>query len=169
MMKETLVETQETAGFNEPPQRLAIGGHFNHLFMYSILATGADAGGQPEGKLLEAIEKKFSNFEGFKQTLKKAVVERVLPGWVWLGCSPDGKSLVITQTNHEDNPLMHGVTECTCTPIVGIDLWEHAYFSQYEGNKEAYLDAFLENVDWKKVSQNFELYNLEGKVAPILE
>ena len=127
-MGEDIIETQETAGFHEAPQRLAIGGHFNHLFLWSIL--GGAPNSEPHGILKEKIEKYFTDFEGFKTVLRKAVIGRVLPGWVWLGAGKDGH-LVITQTNNEDNPLMHGVAEVQCTPVVGIDLWEHAYFHQF--------------------------------------
>ena len=77
----------------------------------------------------EQIEKQFTTFESFKESLKKAVDSRVLPGWVWLGVGKTKPDLIITQTNNEDNPLMHGVAEPQCTPIFGIDLWEHAYFT----------------------------------------
>lgn len=84
---------------------------------------------KPEGRFLEQIEKQFTTFESFKESLKKAVDSRVLPGWVWLGVGKAKPDLIITQTNNEDNPLMHGVAEPQCTPIFGIDLWEHAYFT----------------------------------------
>lgn len=174
LMGEDLVETQETAGFHEAPQRLAIGGHFNHLFLWSLLKgkhgdfTDKDSLAKPSGKLDAMIEKYFTDYQGFKQVFKKAVLGRVLPGWVWLGCGKEGH-LVITQTNNEDNPLMHGVAEVQCTPVIGIDMWEHAYFVQYKGDKEMYCDAFLDSINWDKVSAHFEQYNLHGKVAPLLD
>ena len=84
----------------------------------------------------------FSDFDGFKEAFKRACLSRVLPGWVWLAIGPDGR-LLITQTNNEDNPLMHGVVDVQCTPIVGIDMWEHAYLSQYGADKESYVEAFF--------------------------
>ena len=78
-------------------------------------------------------------------------MSRALPGWVWLGVSKDGR-LLITQTNNEDNPLMHGVVEHMCVPVIGINLWEHSYLVDYQGDKSAYCDNFLDSVDWGIVS-----------------
>lgn len=91
---------------------------------------------------------------------------RALPGWVWLGVSDDGR-LLITQTNNEDNPLMHGVVDVQCVPILGMDLWEHAYLSQYRGDKEAYFEAFFKAVQWAIVSANYESFNSQGKATPV--
>jgi Fe-Mn family superoxide dismutase len=139
LAKETLTEAQETAGFHEAPQRLAIGGHFNHMLLWNVVRKDGEGESTPSGKLLEQINKQFTSFEGLKESFRKAVMSRVLPGWVWLGVGlSKSKDLVITQTNNEDNPLMGGVAEPQCTPIMGIDLWEHAYFSQFKGDKAAY-------------------------------
>ena len=88
-------------------------------------------------------------------------------GWVWLGLTKDQK-LVITQTNNEDNTLMQGISDVICTPIIGLDLWEHAYFDQYEGSKADYLNTFWNFINWDVVSKNFEDYVLKGQVAPII-
>ena len=129
---------------------------------------GGDGGSEPVGKLKEEIEKSFSDFSGFKETFKKSVQSRFLPGWIWLGITDNG-SLVITQTNNEDNPLMMGVVEVKCTPIICLDLWEHAYWDEHDGEAEnSYLDAFWQNVNWAKVSKNFEEFNTGNKVAPII-
>ena len=108
----------------------------------------------------------YTDFNGFKTAFKQAVQSRALPGWVWLGVSKDGR-LLITQTNNEDNPLMHGVVDCMCVPVIGISLWEHAYLVDYQGDKSAYCDNFLASVDWGVVSTNFEALNLNGKPAPM--
>ena len=120
----------------------------------------------PAPQLAEAIERHFTDFGGFKEAFRKAVVSRALPGWVWLGVDPADGRLMITQTNNEDNPLMHGVVDVPCIPIVGIDLWEHAYLSQYAGDKAAYTDAFFSCVQWAIVSAFFEMYNMNGKPTP---
>jgi Fe-Mn family superoxide dismutase len=143
MAKETIIEAQETAGFNEPPQRLAIGGHFNFLLEWSTRGHQGSDVNKPCGKLLEQIEKQFTSFDGFRESFKKAVDSRILPGWVWLGVQKSKPDLVITQTNNMDNPLMHGVAEVLCTPLFGMDLWEHAYFYQHQGDKSAYCDELL--------------------------
>ena len=96
-------------------------------------------------------------------------MNRALPGWVWLGVTKQQGNLLIQQTNNEDNPLMTGVVDVNSIPVFGIDLWEHAYFAQYDGDKEAYAKAFLQQLNWEKLSTNFEKYNVAKKVAPILE
>ena len=113
---------------------------------------------QPLGPLADAIAQYFTDFEGFKEAFRRAVYSRALPGWVWLGVADEGR-LLITQTNNEDNPLMHGVVDVQCVPICGIDLWEHAYLQQYGGSKEAYVDAFFQCIQWAVVSASFEFYN----------
>ena len=104
-----------------------------------------------------------------KESIRKAVEGRVLPGWVWLGLTKEGQ-LVVTQTNNEDNTLMHGIAPVQCLPVLGVDLWEHAYLAtlHYEGSKEAYLEAFWRHVDWARLSAHFESHNLLGQVAPLL-
>lgn len=92
----------------------------------------------------------------------KAVESRALPGWVWLGVALKQPDLIITQTNNMDNPLMHGVAEPQCIPVFGINLWEHAYFQVYKGDKMAYALDCLEDLDWDKLSHNYENFNLKG-------
>ncbi|TNV82978.1 hypothetical protein FGO68_gene16325 [Halteria grandinella] len=169
LQKESLIEAQQTAGFHEIELRNAIGAHFNHMFLWSILdAPGAIEGKEPVGKLKELVDKHFSGYEGLRESFAKAVNQRVLPGWVWLGFIPANGQLVITQTNNEDNTLMHGIALVQCVPIIGIDLWEHAYFSQFGGDKNAYLERFWAHVNWGKVSHRFEATILPtGKPAPI--
>jgi Fe-Mn family superoxide dismutase len=107
--------------------------------------------------LKETIDKQFTDFQGLKESFKKACLNRVLPGWVWLGITKDGQ-LVITQTNNEDNTLMHGIALVQCIPIIGIDLWEHAYI--FTGDKESYFEQFWAHLDWGKISHHFATHNL---------
>ena len=168
LQKEDLIEAQETAGFHEIELRHAIGSLFNHLFLWSILENPAAIKvSEPQGKLKEYIDKYFTSTAGLKEAFTKAVNGRVLPGWVWLGLTKEGQ-LVVTQTNNEDNTLMHGIAMVQCTPVLGIDLWEHAYFTPiFEGDKEAYVERFWAHLNWGRLSQTFESHNLKGKVAPI--
>ena len=115
---------------------------------------------------MEAVAHYYTDFEGLKTAFKQSVVGRALPGWVWLGVTKDGR-LLITQTNNEDNPLMHGVVDAQCTPVIGINLWEHAYLTDYLGNRGTYCDNYLASVDWAIVSTNYEKFNLVGKSAPL--
>lgn len=160
-------ENMETAGFNEPHQRLAIGGVYNHLLMFGQLGDPVDnTENKPFGPLADAIAQYFTDFDGFKEAFKRAVIGRALPGWVWLGVCEDGR-LCITQTNNEDNPLMHGVVDVQCVPICGIDLWEHAYLQQYAGDKGAYCEAFFRCTQWAIASANYEFYNSQNKATPV--
>ena len=117
-------------------------------------------------QLADAISQYFTDFSGFKEAFKRAVMGRALPGWVWLGVCTDGR-LLITQSNNEDNPLMHGVVDVQCVPIIGIDLWEHAYLQQYAGDKEAYVESFFKCIMWGIVSANYEAFNALGKPTPV--
>lgn len=104
-------ENMETAGFNEPAQRLALGGVYNHMLLFSQLGGAVDnADNKPLGPLADSIAQYFTDFAGFKEAFTKAAISRVIPGWIWLGVCSDGRML-ITQTNNEDNPLMHGVVD----------------------------------------------------------
>ena len=160
MQKSSLIEAQETAGFYEANERVCLGGLFNHLFFFSILS--GDSNSEPSGKLAEVIIKHFTDFESFKEAFKKVVKQRFLPGWVWLGRTKDG-GLIITQTNNQDNNLMMGVSDVQCTPIIGLDLWEHAYWVDHSCEASgSYLDNFWKVIDWAKVSQNFEKFTLQN-------
>jgi len=97
--------------------------------LWSVQRKVGEGKSLPSGRLLEQIEKQYTSFDGFVESLQKAVSSRFLPGWIWLGVGKSKPDLIITQTNNEDNPLMSGVAEPLCTPIFGIDLWEHAYFT----------------------------------------
>ena len=116
-------------------------------------------------QLLEAINKQFTDFDSFKEAFRSKVEKRFLPGWVWLILAADG-SLIITTTNNMDNNIMMGVSEIQGVPVLGIDLWEHAYWFDHDGcPSTTYLDSFWTHVDWDLVSANFESHNLSKKAA----
>jgi Fe-Mn family superoxide dismutase len=127
------------------------GGHWNHSFFWEILSpTG---GGKPEGKLAKAIDDEFGSFEAMQEKFNAAGVGRFGSGWAWLGVS-DGK-LTICSTPNQDNPLMD-ISECKCIPVLGCDVWEHAYYLKYQNKRADYLKAFWNVVNWKKVAELFE-------------
>ncbi len=126
------------------------GGHWNHTFFWDILSKD---GGSPSGNLSEAINSAFGSFDEFKTKVSAAGVARFGSGWVWL-ISSDGK-LEITSTPNQDNPLMD-VAEVKGTPILGIDVWEHAYYLKYQNKRPDYLVAVWNAINWKKVQENFE-------------
>ena len=120
------------------------GGHFNHSLFWNLMAP--NAGGAPTGKLAEAIDATFGSFDAFKEAFAKAGVTRFGSGWAWLVVK-DGK-LTITSTPNQDNPLMDG----SGTPILGCDVWEHAYYLKYQNKRPDYIGAWWNVVNWNAVA-----------------
>jgi Fe-Mn family superoxide dismutase len=127
------------------------GGHFNHSLFWNTMA--ANAGGAPTGDLAAAIDAAFGSFDAFKDQFAKAATTRFGSGWAWLGVKADG-SLCICSTPNQDNPLMD-VAECKCTPILGLDVWEHAYYLHYQNRRPDYINAFFNVVNWTAVADNY--------------
>ena len=126
------------------------GGHWNHTFFWNIM--GANAGGAPKGALADAINKKYTSFDNFKTEWGKAATARFGSGWVWL--IKNGNDVEITSTPNQDNPLM-ALAEKKGTPVLGLDVWEHAYYLKYQNRRPEYVTAFWNVVDWNKVGKNF--------------
>lgn len=127
------------------------GGHFNHSLFWKVI--GPNAGGNPSGKLMEAINTDLGGMEKFKEEFAKAATTRFGSGWAWL-CVKEGK-LCVCSTPNQDNPLMD-VAECKGTPILGLDVWEHAYYLHYQNRRPDYINAFWNVVNWAEVSALFE-------------
>ncbi|MEO6819124.1 MAG: superoxide dismutase [Ginsengibacter sp.] len=147
----SLEELVAHAGSISPAVRNNAGGHWNHSFFWQILSP--NGGGKPSGKLAEAIEESFGSFEEMQEKFNAAGAGRFGSGWAWL-CNNNGK-LQICSTPNQDNPLMD-VAECKATPILGADVWEHAYYLKYQNKRADYLKAFWNLVNWDKVSEIFE-------------
>ncbi|NGM66035.1 superoxide dismutase [Sphingobacterium sp. SGR-19] len=128
------------------------GGHFNHKLFWTVLS--ANGGGEPAGGLAEAINKTFGSFSELKTQLQNAGATRFGSGWAWLIVKSDGQ-LAVTSTPNQDNPLMD-VAEVQGTPILGIDVWEHAYYLKYQNKRPAYLDAIFNVIDWDAVAKRYE-------------
>jgi len=128
------------------------GGHWNHSFFWQIMA--ANAGGTPSGALAEAITSQLGGFDKFKEDFAKAGVTRFGSGWAWLIVDAD-KKLKITSSPNQDNPLMD-VAEVKGTPILGVDVWEHAYYLKYQNKRPDYLAAFFNVINWKEVEKRYE-------------
>jgi Fe-Mn family superoxide dismutase len=128
------------------------GGHFNHTFFWNILS--ANGGGQPTGQLAEAIDQKFGSYDAFKEEFTKAATTRFGSGWAWLIVTADGQ-LAVTSTPNQDNPLMD-VTEQKGTPIIGLDVWEHAYYLKYQNRRPEYIAAFWNVVDWSSAETVYQ-------------
>lgn len=146
----SLEELLKSAGSISPAVRNNGGGHWNHSFFWELLSA---EGGKPEGKLAGAIDESFGSLDKFKEEFQAAGGSRFGSGWVWLGVK-DGK-LVICSTANQDNPLMD-VAECKCQPILGCDVWEHAYYLKYQNRRPEYLKAFWNVVNWKKVGEHYD-------------
>jgi len=126
------------------------GGHYNHSLFWTIM--GPNKGGQPSGELADAINSSFGSFDSFKDTFSKAAATRFGSGWAWLILS-NGK-LTVTSTPNQDNTLMD-IAEVKGTPILGIDVWEHAYYLHYQNRRPDYISAFWNVVDWDAVAKRF--------------
>ena len=126
------------------------GGHYNHSLFWQVM--GPDAGGTPEGELAELIDKDLGGFDAFKEEFAKAATTRFGSGWAWLSVKDDGK-LCVCSTPNQDNPLMKGIHDCTGTPILGLDVWEHAYYLNYQNRRPDYIAAWWNVVNWKKVAE----------------
>lgn len=127
------------------------GGHYNHKLFWSVL--GPNAGGEPTGELADAINVTFGSFSELKTQLQNAGATRFGSGWSWLIVTAEGK-LAVTSTPNQDNPLMD-VAEVKGTPILGIDVWEHAYYLKYQNKRPAYLDAIFNVINWDAVAANY--------------
>lgn len=147
----TLDELIAVAGTLGAPIRNNGGGHWNHTFFWNQLKVNNGAG--PSGKLAAAIESDLGGLEKLKEDFKKAGIGRFGSGWAWLGVK-EGK-LCICSTPNQDNPLMD-TAECKCTPILGLDVWEHAYYLKYQNRRPDFIDAFWSVVNWDVVAERYE-------------
>ena len=127
------------------------GGFYNHSLFWEVMSP--DGGGEPSGELAEAIDAAFGSFEAFKDKFSNAAGTQFGSGWAWL-CVHDGGKVEVCSTPNQDNPLMPGVG-CGGTPILGLDVWEHAYYLKYQNKRPEYIEAFFNVIDWKEVSSRY--------------
>ncbi|MCY4217162.1 MAG: superoxide dismutase [Flavobacteriaceae bacterium] len=130
------------------------GGYYNHNLFWEILGPPSDLEKAPKGEFLEAINASFKSFDAFKSEFSKTSASVFGSGWAWL-CSSKDCSLCICSTANQDNPLMPGIG-CNCTPILGLDVWEHAYYLNYQNRRPDYIAAFFNVVDWGKVEKRYQ-------------
>jgi len=129
------------------------GGHFNHTLFWNVM--GQNGGGDPTGPVADAINGSFGSYDAFKEKFKAAALTRFGSGWAWLVVSGDG--VAVTSTPNQDNPLMGAAAGLGGeTPILGIDVWEHAYYLRYQNRRPDYVDAFWNVVNWDAVNANLE-------------
>lgn len=158
------------AGISSVPEKIRTavrnngGGHANHSLFWSIMSpAGKGGGGEPKGDLANSINTAFGSFDSFKEKFASAAAGRFGSGWAWLGVKDDG-ALCVCSTPNQDNPLMKGVVECACTPILGLDVWEHAYYLKYQNKRPDYISAFWNVVNWSAVAKRFDAARKTAKV-----
>ncbi|MBL6610802.1 MAG: superoxide dismutase [Flavobacteriaceae bacterium] len=125
------------------------GGYYNHNLFWEVMAP--NAGGNPTGDLAAAIDKAYGSFEAFKDAFSNAAATQFGSGWAWLSVHKGG-AVEVCSTPNQDNPLMPGVS-CQGTPILGLDVWEHAYYLNYQNRRPDYINAFFNVINWAKVSE----------------
>jgi Fe-Mn family superoxide dismutase len=146
------------AGINSVPEniRTAVrnngGGHANHSLFWTVMGPGA--GGQPGGDLAAAIDSDLGGFDKFKETFSNAGATRFGSGWAWLCVGSDSK-LCVCSTPNQDSPLMAGLAECPGQPILGLDVWEHAYYLNYQNRRPDYISAFFNVINWDEVARRY--------------
>ena len=127
------------------------GGHANHSLFWTVMSP--DGGGQPDGDLAKAIDSDLGGFDKFKEAFTKAAIGRFGSGWAWLVVDGKGK-LAVEDSGNQDSPLMKGVGSGN-TPILGLDVWEHAYYLKYQNRRPEYIAAFYNVIDWKEVARRY--------------
>lgn len=146
------IEEVMIKGFDKPAVRNNGGGFYNHNLFWSVMAP--NAGGAPTGAVAEAINAAYGSYEKFKEEFTKAAVTRFGSGWAWL-CAHKGGKVEICSSANQDNPLMPGIG-CGGTPILGLDVWEHAYYLNYQNRRPDYIGAFFNVINWDEVNRRFE-------------
>lgn len=128
------------------------GGYYNHCLFWEVMSP--NGGGAPTGDLADAINSAYGSFDAFKEAFAKAAATRFGSGWAWL-CAHDGGKVEVCSSPNQDNPLMPGIG-CGGTPILGLDVWEHAYYLHYQNRRPDYITAFWNVVNWNEVSKRYE-------------
>ncbi|KAJ9067621.1 hypothetical protein DSO57_1037317 [Entomophthora muscae] len=141
------------------------GGHYNHSLFWTWMAPVGTSNTTPTGELKSKIDESFGSFDQFKTKFNEAAATRFGSGWAWLGVDSEGK-LDITSTPNQDNPLMD-VADKKLLPILGLDVWEHAYYLKYQNRRPEYINQWWNVVNWDKVVEYYDNYAKQGKPVPI--
>jgi Fe-Mn family superoxide dismutase len=145
------VEEVMVKGFDNAAIRNNGGGHYNHSLFWTVMSP--NGGGLPSGELAAAIDAAYGSFDAFKDAFSKAAATRFGSGWAWL-CGHKGGKVEVCSSANQDNPLMPGIG-CGGTPILGLDVWEHAYYLNYQNRRPDYIAAFFNVIDWTEVSRRY--------------
>ena len=152
MESDTIETIMENLDMNNAALRNNGGGYYNHCLFWEVI--GPNGGGAPSGALAEAINATYGSFEDFKSAFSNAAATQFGSGWAWL-CVLQGGKVEVCSTANQDNPLMPGIG-CGGTPILGLDVWEHAYYLNYQNRRPDYINAFFNVINWEKVSELYD-------------
>jgi len=136
---------------DNPAVRNNGGGYYNHCLFWEVMSP--NGGGTPSGELADAINAAYGDFESFKTAFANAAATRFGSGWAWLCVNPGGK-VEVCSTPNQDNPLMNGIG-CGGTPVLGLDVWEHAYYLKYQNRRPDYINAFFNVINWDEVAKRY--------------
>ena len=152
MESDTIETIMENMDMNNAALRNNGGGYYNHCLFWEVI--GPNGGGAPSGALAEAINATYGSFEDFKTVFSNAAATQFGSGWAWL-CVLQGGKVEVCSSANQDNPLMPGIG-CGGTPILGLDVWEHAYYLNYQNRRPDYINAFFNVIKWEKVSELYD-------------
>ena len=152
MESDTIETIMENMDMNNAALRNNGGGYYNHCLFWEVI--GPNGGGAPSGALAEAINATYGSFEDFKTAFSNAAATQFGSGWAWL-CVVQGGKVEVCSSANQDNPLMPGIG-CGGTPILGLDVWEHAYYLNYQNRRPEYINAFFNVINWEKVSELYD-------------
>ena len=152
MESDTIETIMENMDMNNAALRNNGGGYYNHCLFWEVI--GPNGGGAPSGALAEAINATYGSFEDFKTAFSNAAATQFGSGWAWL-CVLQGGKVEVCSSANQDNPLMPGIG-CGGTPILGLDVWEHAYYLNYQNRRPDYINAFFNVINWEKVSELYD-------------
>lgn len=152
MESNTIESILENLDMNNAALRNNGGGYYNHCMFWEVM--GPNGGGTPSGALAQAIDTAYGSFEDFKTAFSNAAATQFGSGWAWL-CVQKGGEVEVCSSANQDNPLMPGIG-CGGTPILGLDVWEHAYYLNYQNRRPDYINAFFNVINWEKVSELYE-------------
>ena len=164
--KFSLLEVIQERAQHSHPLRNHGGGHYNHCLFW--LCLGKSATEMPSGKLLSHIESHWGDFGKFKAEFAQAAINTFGSGWAWLSVNPEGK-LVISSSPNQDNPLMKGIYKANMIPFMTLDVWEHAYYLQYQNRRPEFVDKFWKIINWKKIEEMYETYAIQQRPVPVDE
>ena len=152
MESDTIESILENLDMNNGALRNNGGGYYNHCLFWEVMSP--NGGGTPSGALAQAVDAAYGSFEDFKTTFSNAAATQFGSGWAWL-CVLQGGKVEVCSSANQDNPLMPGIG-CGGIPILGLDVWEHAYYLNYQNKRPAYINAFFNVINWEKVSELYE-------------